>query len=269
MKNVIIMGSGRSGTSMLAGTLAGNGYYIGGEQIRPNESNPKGFFESHEINLVNERILERIVATRPPIIGYLSRYIPAFSGRWKGEMPVRGLSQLWLACVSHDAEMTSNPSIDRKIQKLTGRKPFCFKDPRFCYTLPVWRPFLDENDIVYLCVFRNPADTIDSILRECAGRSYLSTLEMNPERAFSIWHAMYTHVLRKHRLQGDWMFLHFDQMFDPDCQQALENFIGAPIDRRFPDGALRRSRGTYRLDAATKAVFLKLCRLAKYEPIEE
>jgi len=45
MKNIIILGSGRSGTSMVAGTLSNKNHFMGDDLLSPHEkSNPKGFF---------------------------------------------------------------------------------------------------------------------------------------------------------------------------------------------------------------------------------
>jgi len=57
MKNCLILGSGRSGTSMLAGMLHQAGYYMGESFHQPRDSNPKGFFEWYRINRINEDIL--------------------------------------------------------------------------------------------------------------------------------------------------------------------------------------------------------------------
>jgi hypothetical protein len=57
VRNVLILGSGRSGTSMVAGTLAGAGWFVGARPYAPRSSNPKGFFESPDVNGVNELIL--------------------------------------------------------------------------------------------------------------------------------------------------------------------------------------------------------------------
>src|SRR4051812_23204486 len=57
VRSCIILGSGRSGTSMVAGTLRQCGYYMGPDLLNPGLSNPKGFFESREINELNEDIL--------------------------------------------------------------------------------------------------------------------------------------------------------------------------------------------------------------------
>jgi Uncharacterized protein conserved in bacteria len=61
MRNCLILGSGRSGTSMVAGTLASAGYFIGDNLYPRLASNPKGFFEDPEINAINEDLLARIL----------------------------------------------------------------------------------------------------------------------------------------------------------------------------------------------------------------
>ena len=59
MKNCIILGSGRSGTSMLGGILHNAGYFMGDNLYPPSISNPKGFFENPRINRINELILSK------------------------------------------------------------------------------------------------------------------------------------------------------------------------------------------------------------------
>ncbi|NIM13858.1 MAG: sulfotransferase family protein, partial [Candidatus Aminicenantes bacterium] len=55
MKNCLILGSGRSGTSMIAGILHKAGYFMGDNLYPPRSANPKGFFENWEINEINEK----------------------------------------------------------------------------------------------------------------------------------------------------------------------------------------------------------------------
>jgi hypothetical protein len=57
MRNCIILGSGRCGTSMAAGCLAKAGYFMGEQLLPPRSANPKGLFEDEEINDINEQIL--------------------------------------------------------------------------------------------------------------------------------------------------------------------------------------------------------------------
>jgi len=89
MHNVIILGSGRSGTSMVAGTLAKAGYFMGDHLYPGRESNPKGFFEDPEINGINEALLAQIVPKRPRLFGrWLFRSRPLQWQRWLGRVPV-------------------------------------------------------------------------------------------------------------------------------------------------------------------------------------
>ena len=69
MKNCLIMGSGRSGTSMIAGMLAKEDYFFGDNLYQARDPNPKGFFEDPEINDINETILSQVTLRRPPLMG--------------------------------------------------------------------------------------------------------------------------------------------------------------------------------------------------------
>src|SRR5262245_65185960 len=60
MKNAIVLGSGRSGTSMLAGSIAGTGCFVGDDPYPGRESNPKGFFEAHDVNGINEWLIASV-----------------------------------------------------------------------------------------------------------------------------------------------------------------------------------------------------------------
>ena len=58
MNNCLILGFGRSGTSLLGGLLHHSGYFSGNHLHPARESNPKGFYEDVVINRINEHILE-------------------------------------------------------------------------------------------------------------------------------------------------------------------------------------------------------------------
>ena len=81
MHNVIILGSGRSGTSMIAGALTKAGYYIGDNPYPPRKTNPKGFFETREVNHVNEILLAQVSpkasAMAPRIVSPMRRFTSA------------------------------------------------------------------------------------------------------------------------------------------------------------------------------------------------
>lgn len=249
MRNVIILGSGRSGTSMVAGTLRKAGYYMGRKLHSPRPTNPKGFFEDEEINFINEKILSKTVPGRPPLFGrWFFKDKPMFRQRWLTRVPL-------------GAKPFSSQKIRARIRNVTDKKPFCFKDPRFSYTIPVWRPFL--KDTVFVCVFREPALTIESILKECSTRRYLQDLYMDFAIATEVWTLIYSHILQVHRDEGKWLFLHYNQLLCKEGLDKLESFTEAKVDRFFPDKNLRRSFSDKAVSDEASRIYKNLCKLAE------
>src|ERR1700726_1587163 len=73
MRNCIILGCGRSGTSLASGLLAGSGYFMGDHLYPPSEGNPKGYFEDQDVNAINEDLLEPVIPARPA--GRIGRFL--------------------------------------------------------------------------------------------------------------------------------------------------------------------------------------------------
>ncbi len=238
VRNVLILGSGRSGTSMVAGTLAGAGWFVGARPYAPRSSNPKGFFESPDVNGVNELILSEVVPASERM------------GAW----------QRWLAWLPEDVQCRTSPRVERILAHLVAQSPWCFKDPRLSYTLPVWRPHIGTAGLI--CVFRDPAVTARSIAKECAQEDYLASLAMTEERALAAWTSMYRRILDQHRHEGDWLFLHYEQLLGPEGQRRLEDFVGAPISRAFPEESLRRTQSEEPLPEDAARAYEQLCELA-------
>lgn len=254
MRSCLITGSGRSGTSMVAGTMAGAGYFMGHQLHRPREGNPKGFFEDATINAINEDLLEDIAVRRPR--GPFSRF---FQSR-----PTGGGTR-WLAQVPLRARVDVSSEVAASIRKQVEQAPFAFKDPRFCYTLPGWRPFLPP-DTLLVCVFREPARTVNSILKECAEVPYLQGVRMTYRAGMRLWTIMYRHILDLHQPLGRWVFLHYDQVLDGSGLLRLEEALDASLDRSFADGDLRRSDPDGPVSRRAIEVYTRLCELAGYRP---
>jgi len=252
MRNCLILGSGRSGTSLLAGTLAGAGYYMGDKMMPPTIGNPKGYFEAYDIQNINEDILADNMYNRPP--------------GWVGQLffkhiPVK--NQRWLARIPLGKEMKSTPSLLERIKEKTAREPYCFKDPRFCYTLPVWRELLKEP--VFFCVFRHPSDTAESILLEWKREKYLKSLKITRRQIFKLWNLMYSHVLEIHCKSGDWVFLHYDCIFASNILDMIEEKIGAKVDRSFPEKKLVKDRKKKPVPGKVQDLYRRLCEAANYK----
>ena len=128
---------------MVAGTLSQSGYFMGDRPLKVTDANPKGYFEDAEINSINEDILDSVAPKRPPLLGrWFCLNRAQYSNRWVARIPL-------------GVEIAASASTMARIRNCVTREPFCFKDPRFCYSLPAWRSSL--RDTVFVCVFRPPA----------------------------------------------------------------------------------------------------------------
>jgi hypothetical protein len=253
MRSCVIVGSGRSGTSMLAGILRESGYFMGGSLLSPSSSNPKGYFESADVNQLNDELITAVTAVRPSgPLGYLYpwRLSPGL---------------LWFADIDINTSVRPTHEQLELMETLSSTKPFCFKDPRFCYTLDAWRPVLD--DAVFLCVFREPGRTVTSIkkdVREQYPRERYRNFHLTNGHMFGAWISMYTHVLEKHSREGHWIFIHYDQIVDGSAVPKIESAINTKVDASFVDPALKRSQDTDKLPVAVTPVYQRLCTLAGY-----
>ena len=256
MRNVIILGSGRSGTSMVAGTLSKAGYFMGERLLPPRDSNPKGFFEAREINGINETLIAQVIPRRP-------RLIPRPFRKWVFQDRLLK-NQRWLARISLETNIPASTKAIERIRKVTKKEPFCFKDPRFSYTLPVWRPFLKNT--VFLCVFRDPASTAYNILKECQDAPYLHSLKINFDQVIEVWTLIYSHILEIHQHKGEWLFIHYQQVLNKDFFKKIEVFTGAKVDPKFPDPALNRSSCHRKVPEYIEQMYNQLCELAEYIP---
>lgn len=250
MKNVFVLGSGRSGTSLAAGLLSGAGYFMGDNLMPPTPGNPKGYYESFDIERINEDILQKVIRPKPKILKFFYKRRP-------------GKGQFWLISLDLNVNITGDASISERIHSITQKTPYCFKDPRFCYTLPVWKPHMTSNT-VFLCVFRHPAETASSILTECHNEPYLSDFACSFSHAITVWKQMYSHIVEIHRTGKNWLFIHYQQLLNYEGQNRIKQFTGAEIDRSFPDSQLNRSKPGKKVPAETEELYKKLCRLAEY-----
>jgi hypothetical protein len=240
VRDCLVLGSGRSGTSLLAGTVAHAGYFAGANLYEPRPSNPLGFFEDPEINGINEALLAGLTDL--------------------------GEGHRWLAALPLTASLPAVPEeVQDRIAAQTRHAPFCLKDPRFCYTLEAWRPHI--GDAVLLCVFRAPEVTAASILKEIADMDYLAPLRgtMVHARAIDTWIAMYEYVLRRQADRGDWIFVHYDQLLTGSATDRIERALGVELDRGFADPSLARSVPSAPRGAREARVYAELCRRAGFD----
>jgi hypothetical protein len=254
-RNCLILGSGRSGTSMAAGILAHAGYFMGEEIWPANEGNPKGQFEDREVNQINDELIASVSSKSPPHA--LRRIL-------LGGSPVLANLQHWVAVLRPGVSIPCPPAMNQRIAALTEHQPFCLKDPRFSYTLPAWRPHI--GDALLLCVFRDPSITASSIVRECNSAAYMKNLAVDVRWGLKVWEAMYRHILEVHYPRGgDWLFVHYDQLLDHSAGAELERRLGVKIDREFAAAELNRSRPSVAVPRRMARLYERLCALAGYD----
>lgn len=234
---------------MLAGVLADSGYNTGDNYILVREANPRGFFEDREVNSINEALLAQVLPPRPTSPPRLWRYL------WRTRL---GMGQRWLAVLPPKVEVPRLSGIDERIRAVL-KEPYALKDPRFCYTLPVWQPHL--GDTRFVCIFREPSRTIASLLREVATAGYLRDVSLSRRRAALLWKRMYERVLDHRREGGKWLFVHYDQVLDGSAIPRLEEFLWTPLTSDRIDSAFKRSAAG-KEPSALIDLYQELCSLA-------
>jgi len=127
MRNVIILGMHRSGTSMVAGALASVGLYAGEseELLADQQDNPHGFWERRDVVSLNDAILSASNASwfKPP------ETVPADSADF-------------------------DDSIANILASMPSGRSCLIKDPRLLVTWPLWKRAVDDS--VLLFVYRDP-----------------------------------------------------------------------------------------------------------------
>jgi hypothetical protein len=145
---LLVVGSGRSGTSTFSGVLQRLGYHVPQPEVTPDSSNPRGFAESKWVVDFHHRLLKTARVT-----------------------PADARPDAWAA--------TGAAADDAAAAELTGflRKQFgmsdhvLIKDPRLVWFLPLWRRVAADLAITPRCVtmLRHPASVIASASRHYGG----------------------------------------------------------------------------------------------------
>ncbi|MFP5283154.1 MAG: sulfotransferase family protein [Actinomycetes bacterium] len=138
---VLVTGSGRSGTSTVAGLLSHLGLYVPQPVLPANQSNPRGFYESSWPVTFHQRLAKHA-------------RINQFDARPDAEARVR-------AAVT-DAHRTELG--DWLNEQAEFGRQLVVKDPRSVFSLSLWADAAREADlpIRYLSMLRHPAEVLGS-----------------------------------------------------------------------------------------------------------
>lgn len=246
MRNTIILGTGRSGTSMVTACFRNTGAYFGDQLIQATPANPFGYYESQVINNFNNRIVFRLLYPRGTY--RLRRMLyPRTHYDWRA---------FWAVLPYFEHSVPLQGDDHQLIDDLVSNRPFCFKDPRFSATLFTWRDHLPE-DTRFLTVFRCPFRTVDSMMRD-ADESYRPRLEFRRNHLLHTWVRTYERLLRW--AEQDRRFLAFDseRLLAGQGGSELEDFVESDLDFSQIDPQVRRS---HRIVSAGSRLEAKAARL--------
>lgn len=252
------MGFGRSGTSLMGGILHEAGYYMGDKLYPARHSNPKGFFENAIINGINESILA------PYDYCNSSPNAHIFSKEHSPFKPKKG--QRWLSYLPPNIEISCNDTqLLYTVKHETSKPRFAYKDPRFSFTLPVWNKFFPK-DTVYICIFREPSITVQSVITECNTAEYLNNFFINSDLALKLWYNCYKRILSyaglysRHKL----VLVHYNQLLNGQKIETLSELLNTRLSNTFADNDLKRSKPIPIVGKPVKDIYIALCKQAGY-----
>lgn len=131
---LLVMGMGRSGTSLLMQVLNAAGFDCGGGFIADNENNPRGYFEIKKVMNFNISIIKQATGDE---------------------------DSLYPIPKPKDIEQYVGTPVPMEFPSHN----FAVKDPRFSVTLPIWEPYLKTMDCRILFSRRNPEAIAESMAR--------------------------------------------------------------------------------------------------------
>jgi hypothetical protein len=139
---VLVVGVGRSGTSLLAGILGQLGLHIPQPEVNANKTNPRGFGEPRWVVDFHTRLLRERHVT-------VNDARPAaweVTGRAGESAAVKDELRAWLR------------------RQLEGHGAAVVKDPRTAWFLPLWMEVAGELGVppAFVTMLRHPAETLTS-----------------------------------------------------------------------------------------------------------
>jgi hypothetical protein len=138
---VLVVGVGRSGTSLLAGILGHLGLHIPQPEVNPDETNPRGFGEPRWVVDFHNRLLK-------------ARRVTVNDSR----------PAAWEATAAAADEAAHDELRDWLGRELDGHHAVVVKDPRTSWFLPLWTRCSRELGVPprFVTMLRPPAETLMS-----------------------------------------------------------------------------------------------------------
>ena len=138
---VLVVGVGRSGTSLFAGILGQLGYHVPQPEVQADDTNPRGFGEPKWVVDFHQRLMRR-------------KRMRVYDAR----------PRAWTLAAEASEEPQVVEELRTWLQGETGDHDITVKDPRNVFFLPAWRRAADEVGLspVFVTMLRHPAQVLMS-----------------------------------------------------------------------------------------------------------
>lgn len=152
------------------------------------------------------------------------------------------------------------PSLRDRMDRIVADREPLHADPRFCHTLSAWRASLGEARFV--CVFDDPAAAGDETLRTLVRVPEYGGVALDFEAATELWRQMYRRVLDEHSSEGQWLFLHADDLATAEGRARLEAFTGVQLQPSPLRAVTGSSQAAAPVRASIAETYRELCHRA-------
>ena len=208
---IVVLGSGRSGTSLLMQVLAALGMTLSDRLIGAGQANPRGHFEDAPIVRIQADLLRQL-------------------GAW----PYHPLPPDWLDAPATAAaeQALINVLRERLARCPEAAPPWGFKDPRTAAFLPLWQRLFARLGLAprYVLALRDPGSVV---------QSFMATYGTGAEEAEAVWLRRTGDALRHTRARCH--LVHYEDWFArPRAVAAgLARHVGLQPAAPLPDTLIR------------------------------
>lgn len=244
--NCLILGAGRSGTSLTALLLARAGYHVCSRSNPADEGNPFGYFEDLDVIATNEAILKSTYRSARQRFSRALEHKPNISrpGAWLLDLDYRRLRDVHLGSAH-----------EKKFRKFFARAPFAYKDPRFSFTLGALARLIPANT-GYICIFRHPLPTVSSTKKH----ALRNRVALDDRYCLDVWEAHYRCLLEQQRqVGGRWLFVSYETLIGGNAISRMEEFLNVQLDH----GLVKRDLSRCQADGVVPKQVLELFEMLK------